>query len=391
MPPNERPTRLILPIPETLHIAPFGEARVRRVLQQGPDNLVLRADLAGRDVVIKTPLPVQPTGFGEVLNGEYSGTLWTSYTTLGEAPSLDVDLRTRRALVADEVSRLKRNGPHWNIDWVEEGTTDVFHRGGVRESRRDAYEPSDVAPPDWPCLILPHYDGMTLADLPQTERLSFFRRMLPALWHALSGRHHGDLTPANLLLAPDRSLFRVLDPAAAVLVHGRAPWLLFAANPTYYPLLFPLARPEDARRLMAECKAHAPHEPRSGAVPEHVRAASGHVALAIAARDNVGLIAGIAEEAGRPSGADMQAMGLILFHLATGENLLVPDLFPVPVWVGQDAFGNDSVQRAIGALQSGYLNRKLDKVTDQRLAALIRSLVMLEIESGDEDEIEALA
>lgn len=323
MPPNERKTRLILPMPDTIHIAPFGEARVRRALQEGPDNLVLRADLGGRDVVIKTPLPVDPTGLGEVLDGIYFGTLWTHYTALGGSPALGLHAAEWRALVADEVRRLKRNGPHWNIDWAEAGTTDLLHRAGVNESRRQLTEPASIAPPDWPCLILPHYDGTTLADIPADERPSLFRRMLPALWHALSGRHHGDLTPANLLLAPDRSLFRILDPAAAVHGHGRESWLLFAANPIYYPLIFPLAAPDDARRLMAVCNQRAPEEPRRGTVPEYVQAATGFATLRMARkRGGTEPVAHLAEESGRPSGADMQALGLILLHLATGETLL---------------------------------------------------------------------
>ena len=67
----------------------------------------------------------------------------------------------------------------------------------------------------------------------------------------------------------------------------------------------------------------------------------------------------------------------------------MPDLFPQPVWVGQDIFGNDAIQRAIGALQSGYLDRKLEKVGDRRLASLIRGLIMLEFEGAD--QIEAVA
>jgi hypothetical protein len=72
--------------------------------------------------------------------------------------------------------------------------------------------------------------------------------MLPSLWDALGAATHGDVHVSNIVVAPSRNRFALIDPAA--MVPGKrgesgasigASWLTFMTHASAYPVLPPYA------------------------------------------------------------------------------------------------------------------------------------------------------
>lgn len=375
---------------DRVEVAPFGTAVVSSVIQNGSDHLVLRAALDRRDTVVKVPLPGPPTGLGEIV-GWQGGTLpWIVSTHFDAEPYREHDARMHRRLLEAECRTLRDNADAWRLGEARMARFADFHRRGIGYRHGDRVV---QAPTDWPCLVMPFHEGTTLARQPPGRRADLFRRMLPALWRALEGRPHGDLSASNLLIDPDGARFRLLDPAVCIAdgdINSNDRYVVFTANTLFYPLLLPFIDAEAAQELMAVAAGGEPQRLYRLMSPTWMLAnAMRHLGVA----PDAAMVQALPALAGRPSRdvdarrpvpADMQAMGLLLFHFVTGETLFVPDLIDTGGWVDKPSHVPMKMERCVKAIRDGYLDARLRAVGDDRIAALVRRLVMLDVRSADD-------
>ncbi len=212
-----------LQIPRELNIRPFGHVHLERVIHHGANNIILQVvDAFGNRLVIKTPNPdLTLHNTARSIKDEAGSAIFiatkfvdSDYGTIKKHAARALEIRA--ALLRSEFDTLRRFGSKWNVSAISLGE---IH--GLDWMER---LPEQTTIRSWPCLVMPFYEGRTLASYPPRERLVLFRRMLPALWRALQGRLHGDLSPSNLLIYPDETRFRLIDPApfAATLARAEA-------------------------------------------------------------------------------------------------------------------------------------------------------------------------
>lgn len=365
----------------TLSLGGIGTAELRGTPRDGSHSIVLRATLGGRDVAIKLPKP--GAQHVDLARSTLSGGRETFHSTdLWQAGDggWAVPASLHYQLLKSELQALQDFGPHWNS-------------GAIGVAMIAAQELPPIARPArdkaWPGLVMPYWEGHTLASVPADGRLDLFRRMLPALWQALSGRLHGNLSPDNLLLAPDRRLFRLLDPAPATL-NGDSDGLdrtesFFETTPRFYPLIAPFAGRPDAGRAVDFLLRPGGAE----VTPQQWHGVT-HILGDVLANPSVLLRqASPTAPSDRPFPADQQALGLMLYHLATGRTLFVPNVIPRPAWATVlssrggtfDSKGYEAVQRAVAG---GYLDDRLGAISDPGLASLVGRMVRCEVASVGE-------
>src|SRR5262245_49557751 len=109
----------IADIPEIVTISPFGRARVRGVIHEGPNHIVLRGGFGSPRIAIKVPRP------DSITPNLRASSLWEAAETLhptslgGESCSLEtappeLSPELRFALMESECHALGKYGTAWN-------------------------------------------------------------------------------------------------------------------------------------------------------------------------------------------------------------------------------------------------------------------------------------
>ena len=257
----------------------------------------------------------------------------------------------RASLLVGEAYLIERVGTHWNHGVLGVGR---WQRGSeltdLQVPMANASVFLSIRPEDT-ALVMPRWDGTTWGELSVEARREMLPAMLPAVWDALCACPHGDLNPSALLIAPNRPLFRILDPGVrlddpecTVGDWHEAQTQFFTTNTDYYPFLVPQQGPARPRSFEADLEVllvkdalelMEVREERRGGLwkdwsemcaqfeGQSQRATSGPMGEWAALCDRAqrvltALESGLKEG---PAPADLQALGLMYFEVLTGAKL----------------------------------------------------------------------
>lgn len=243
-------------------------------------------------------------------------------------------------------------------------------------------------------LVMPWHPGPTLAELPRREQRELLPRMMLSLWRALATAAHGDLHGGNIILAPGRDRFVLIDPAVFLVDHDvhrsgdSHSRCLFTTNSRYYPLLpsyyLPRAPLRDAPSLADQFEAFR-------------WALSGCYALGPGCHAG-GVTTGFAElPDGRdePGPADLLAIGILYYEALTGEHPFIDAEFTAPGWLGAvacDGFrNNDSGFEAALARIARPVAPPDARVSDVHPAEAALAMALLELRVHDTDALLSLS
>lgn len=307
-------------------------------------------------------------------------------------------------LLYSEYETLKRVGDKWNASVFGIGNWyPCAHYGQTVPGLSDL----DLEHLTRKCIILPYYEGQPLGKFSAQDRARLWLSCLLSLWQALEVSAHGDLNLDNLLISADQSFFRLIDPCslcALVEAFGRPDHfrglketVFFVTTPSFYALYQPFSTPYYRRKSPSYWLFGGawhfldPLQANAGDIP-----GAFFLREATSGNDRTCGFAPLAicdwAEEPFPSAADRCAMGLITYHLLTGDSLVIPDLTEEPAWTGSftsrgDYFQDYKVDTVKNAVTSGYLKEKLARIADQNLQRLIEGLVTLRISTREELEI----
>jgi hypothetical protein len=294
------------------HVDGLGVVRHCERVRTGAFDLY-RGELDGVAVAIK----VKGLGFPDdnAYVAEHSVVFSRLYSAIGYAGRF-APRAPGEELLAHEAERIRASAGTWNHD--------VLAAGPVR-SREG--EPGVFG------LVMPWHPGPTLAELPRQEQRQLLPRMMISLWKALAAAAHGDLHGSNIILAPERDRFVLIDPAVFLVdrdLHASGDSksrCSFTTHPRYYPLLppyyLPRTRLRDAPYLASQFEAF--------------RWALSGCQLVAPGYTTGGATSGFAEQpVGRdePGPADLLAVGILYYEALTGEHPFYDDEFTEPGWLG---------------------------------------------------------
>jgi hypothetical protein len=225
--------------------------------------------------------------------------------------------------------------------------------------------------------------------------------MLPALFTALTGRYHGDLSESNILVAQDRSRFHLVDPGVIVSSSQQVPDFsivaenedraFFTTTPGNYMLLPPFK--------------DGVYEDASGSgEPHDLAACLGRLLGPHWLNADFRLTGSTCplprnpEWAGprrRPHPSDLLALGTMFYRIVAGEELFFDRWMDLdwPAWVGQLATGpldrtNNVAERYVrilSVLEDGYVARKIGASgMNARERAVAEALLSLTLDDADQ-------
>jgi hypothetical protein len=306
------------------------DLRIVRPAHRGRTFDVYEAVLRGRPVAMKVPAaaPGADDAFTAVRAVGSISTVWNVDCAAGEhrAGTADAPPATAEDLLTDEFRRLAAIGRRWNHGDPEFLQCRLGDRGTL------------------PALITSWHPGSTLAAMSRPSQRGLLPRMMLALWDALAAGTHGDLQPSNVVVAPARDRFALIDPGAMVRRRETDPTgpvtssdsLVFVTNARHYPLLPPYAR------TLPLATRSGPREHWEAFV-ESVVAASG--AGCTRAADEAQPPADArhafpdpsAPPRGEPHPADLLAVGILYYEALTGTHPFAGADAGVPAWAALGA------------------------------------------------------
>ncbi len=327
-------------------------------------------------------------------------------------------------LLEVEAGIIAATGKAWNHRSLGVGRVLAQHSGGGSDPR------------EWSrALVLPRFDGFTLEAVEIGERALLFERMLPALWTALCASPHGDLNEANLIVGPDRSRFRLIDPGVRKTgwwSAARTSWVLrdevwnavFITTAANYPILFPVFSGDDARRVAIPSQDKDRDEPNEvvrdlfhqdlfldpaeaqqalwaraiqagqSGVPTPPANLFGLLEYHSAAFSSgaIGVQGTHRRPAAQPTSADLLALGIMYYRALTGAEAFLGQtaLLDAPAWLGIHPEIGHAGEVTLGPIPKAYdrirhaLPGWIDsRVTDHGIPTakqpLLRALLTLEL------------
>lgn len=311
---------------ERIEFAPLGVLEVERTLHAGALFDVVRVRQEERSWCLKlaqdasstttSAPPLYSNRFFGVGTSIYAGVRKTGLEAVPAQASGWLD-----QLLILEAERIRRSAGAWNHAVSALGICDAPYDPSAIGERWE-----DPGPQRRVGLLMPEVPGATLASLEREEQRALLPRMLPALWDALAHSPHGDLSPDNVILSPQRERFALIDPGVCLTrerhgsLYSSTEWV-GTCTPAAYPLFAPGYAGELGQRdLASELRHSLLHAPPS--------------TCSNAARS------------GQPDVADLHALGVAYYAMLTGEHPL-PEHRQHPVW--EAAYGEGQGARSEGS------------------------------------------
>ncbi|BAY11808.1 hypothetical protein [Calothrix sp. NIES-2098] len=361
------------------NISPFGEGIVTEILHQGKTFNLYRANLCGKDVVLKTPSP-HVTGEDIYAYNSYSTSEIFVTSELGIDKVFDhpndlldpIKVATWILLVETQLINWTRG--RWNHSIIGLGTWDGLSQIHGNKEVYNTSEPLDLR--FLPVLIMPDYEATPFSKLPAYSKRLLFPQMLPALWDALCYMHHGDLSESNILISQKQNIFHIIDPGVVLAsdsgkLFGLQEQYIFTTTSANYPLLPPYLGDSKAVGIV-ECLKYFGREMKpSNRIPAPSLSE--------------------VQQQSNPSMSDLLALGIIYYRILTGKEIFLgQDILPdKPAWLHSYMSPQfpqwEIYHRVLDFLSNHYIDRELDKSTmSNSERKLVYALLNLEIHNKND-------
>jgi hypothetical protein len=324
--------------PTSITLGPVGDGELTERLHAGAGFDVYAGAVDDKRICVKTPART-PVDADAVFSASTSLIHTRVYANISRSGSRGFETRESAAplvgagdLLGAEHARIAATNGAWNH------TSSWFGRSHIHGS-------------DAPILVMPRHQGRVFSALDRGEQRRLFPMMLPALWDAVEVSMHGDLHPANIIVAPASDRFSLIDPGVYVQRENRysgGSWTraAFTTNADGYPILPPY------------CKPAYPLD--SGASPREqlgsfIGAMSGY-ARQLREGTRPSVIAAYLHGIGSPPRnephvADLMAAGVIYYRILLDRHPWYDDVFTEPAWLGGET-GDADILEGFGAALS---------------------------------------